>query len=143
MVNEKVTLPEGVHVEWSGQFEHQIRAVHTPHAPKARESPEPDHRHAIRGRDERPIQDLSQRGVSLGHGHIAIDGGVLSLTPVGAPVRMPNGIEADLDLAHGERVHIGDGLLATPDRSVPGAAGASRTGAGVRLSVTAISRPPP
>jgi Cu(I)/Ag(I) efflux system membrane protein CusA/SilA len=29
VVAEKVTLPEGVHVEWSGQFEHQIRAANT------------------------------------------------------------------------------------------------------------------
>jgi Cu(I)/Ag(I) efflux system membrane protein CusA/SilA len=29
VVNEKVTLPEGVHIEWSGQFEHQIRAANT------------------------------------------------------------------------------------------------------------------
>ncbi len=29
VVNEKVALPEGVHVEWSGQFEHQIRAANT------------------------------------------------------------------------------------------------------------------
>src|SRR5262249_32085578 len=29
VVREKVTLPEGVHVEWSGQFEHQIRAANT------------------------------------------------------------------------------------------------------------------
>jgi Cu(I)/Ag(I) efflux system membrane protein CusA/SilA len=29
VVNQDVTLPEGVHVEWSGQFEHQIRAANT------------------------------------------------------------------------------------------------------------------
>jgi Cu(I)/Ag(I) efflux system membrane protein CusA/SilA len=29
VVREKVTLPEGVHLEWSGQFEHQIRAANT------------------------------------------------------------------------------------------------------------------
>ena len=29
VVNEKVPLPEGVHIEWSGQFEHQIRAANT------------------------------------------------------------------------------------------------------------------
>ncbi len=29
VVAEKVALPEGVHVEWSGQFEHQIRAANT------------------------------------------------------------------------------------------------------------------
>jgi Cu(I)/Ag(I) efflux system membrane protein CusA/SilA len=28
-VNEKVALPEGVHVEWSGEFEHQVRAART------------------------------------------------------------------------------------------------------------------
>jgi Cu(I)/Ag(I) efflux system membrane protein CusA/SilA len=28
-VNEKVRLPEGVHVEWSGEFEHQVRAART------------------------------------------------------------------------------------------------------------------
>jgi Cu(I)/Ag(I) efflux system membrane protein CusA/SilA len=28
-VAEKVPLPEGVHVEWSGEFEHQVRAAHT------------------------------------------------------------------------------------------------------------------
>jgi Cu(I)/Ag(I) efflux system membrane protein CusA/SilA len=29
IVADKVSLPEGVHVEWSGQFEHQIRAANT------------------------------------------------------------------------------------------------------------------
>jgi Cu(I)/Ag(I) efflux system membrane protein CusA/SilA len=29
VVKEKVALPEGVHIEWSGQFEHQIRAANT------------------------------------------------------------------------------------------------------------------
>src|SRR5205814_4769566 len=29
VVAEKVKLPEGVHVEWTGQFEHQIRAANT------------------------------------------------------------------------------------------------------------------
>jgi Cu(I)/Ag(I) efflux system membrane protein CusA/SilA len=29
VVNEKVDLPDGVHIEWSGQFEHQIRAANT------------------------------------------------------------------------------------------------------------------
>jgi Cu(I)/Ag(I) efflux system membrane protein CusA/SilA len=29
VVADKVSLPEGVHVEWSGQFEHQIRAANT------------------------------------------------------------------------------------------------------------------
>jgi Cu(I)/Ag(I) efflux system membrane protein CusA/SilA len=29
VVAERVALPEGVHVEWSGQFEHQIRAANT------------------------------------------------------------------------------------------------------------------
>jgi Cu/Ag efflux pump CusA len=29
VVSEKVVLPEGVHLEWSGQFEHQIRAANT------------------------------------------------------------------------------------------------------------------
>jgi Cu(I)/Ag(I) efflux system membrane protein CusA/SilA len=29
VVRDKVPLPEGVHVEWSGQFEHQIRAANT------------------------------------------------------------------------------------------------------------------
>ncbi|MFO0842262.1 MAG: efflux RND transporter permease subunit [Gemmataceae bacterium] len=29
VVREKVALPEGVHVEWTGQFEHQIRAANT------------------------------------------------------------------------------------------------------------------
>jgi Cu(I)/Ag(I) efflux system membrane protein CusA/SilA len=29
VVADKVALPEGVHVEWSGQFEHQIRAANT------------------------------------------------------------------------------------------------------------------
>src|SRR5206468_8872559 len=28
-VAEKVSLPEGVHVEWSGEFEHQVRAART------------------------------------------------------------------------------------------------------------------
>jgi Cu(I)/Ag(I) efflux system membrane protein CusA/SilA len=28
-VAEKVTLPQGVHVEWSGEFEHQVRAAQT------------------------------------------------------------------------------------------------------------------
>jgi Cu(I)/Ag(I) efflux system membrane protein CusA/SilA len=28
-VGQKVTLPEGVHVEWSGEFEHQVRAANT------------------------------------------------------------------------------------------------------------------
>jgi copper/silver efflux system protein len=29
VVREKVALPEGVHVEWAGQFEHQVRAANT------------------------------------------------------------------------------------------------------------------
>lgn len=29
VVSEKVTLPEGVHIEWSGEFEHQVRAART------------------------------------------------------------------------------------------------------------------
>ena len=29
MVAERVRLPEGVHVEWSGEFEHQVRAAKT------------------------------------------------------------------------------------------------------------------
>src|SRR5207245_3847120 len=29
VVREKVTLPEGVHIEWSGEFEHQVRAART------------------------------------------------------------------------------------------------------------------
>jgi Cu(I)/Ag(I) efflux system membrane protein CusA/SilA len=29
VVRQNVTLPEGVHIEWSGQFEHQIRAANT------------------------------------------------------------------------------------------------------------------
>jgi Cu(I)/Ag(I) efflux system membrane protein CusA/SilA len=29
VVAEKVTLPEGVHLEWSGEFEHQVRAAKT------------------------------------------------------------------------------------------------------------------
>jgi Cu(I)/Ag(I) efflux system membrane protein CusA/SilA len=29
VVREKVALPEGVHVEWTGQFEHQVRAANT------------------------------------------------------------------------------------------------------------------
>jgi Cu(I)/Ag(I) efflux system membrane protein CusA/SilA len=29
VVAEKVTLPEGVHVQWSGEFEHQVRAART------------------------------------------------------------------------------------------------------------------
>ncbi|HEV3258024.1 MAG TPA: efflux RND transporter permease subunit, partial [Gemmataceae bacterium] len=29
VVRDKVALPEGVHIEWSGQFEHQIRAANT------------------------------------------------------------------------------------------------------------------
>ena len=29
VVNKKVTLPEGVHLEWSGEFEHQVRAART------------------------------------------------------------------------------------------------------------------
>jgi Cu(I)/Ag(I) efflux system membrane protein CusA/SilA len=29
VVAEKVSLPEGVHIEWSGEFEHQVRAAQT------------------------------------------------------------------------------------------------------------------
>ena len=29
VVEQKVTLPEGVHIEWSGEFEHQVRAART------------------------------------------------------------------------------------------------------------------
>ncbi|HUQ71666.1 MAG TPA: efflux RND transporter permease subunit, partial [Planctomycetaceae bacterium] len=29
VVDEKVKLPEGVHIEWSGEFEHQVRAART------------------------------------------------------------------------------------------------------------------
>jgi len=29
VVNQKVKLPEGVHIEWSGEFEHQVRAART------------------------------------------------------------------------------------------------------------------
>jgi Cu(I)/Ag(I) efflux system membrane protein CusA/SilA len=29
VVSQKVQLPEGVHIEWSGEFEHQVRAAHT------------------------------------------------------------------------------------------------------------------
>lgn len=29
VVAEKVTLPEGVHIEWSGEFEHQVHAAQT------------------------------------------------------------------------------------------------------------------
>jgi len=29
LISEKVSLPEGVHIEWSGEFEHQVRAAQT------------------------------------------------------------------------------------------------------------------
>ena len=29
VVAEKVSLPEGVHIEWGGEFEHQVRAAKT------------------------------------------------------------------------------------------------------------------
>ena len=29
VVSQKVKLPEGVHIEWSGEFEHQVRAART------------------------------------------------------------------------------------------------------------------
>ena len=29
VVAQKVKLPEGVHIEWSGEFEHQVRAART------------------------------------------------------------------------------------------------------------------
>ena len=29
VVNQKVKVPEGVHIEWSGEFEHQVRAART------------------------------------------------------------------------------------------------------------------
>src|SRR5204863_2249457 len=29
VVAQKVRLPEGVHIEWSGEFEHQVRAAQT------------------------------------------------------------------------------------------------------------------
>ena len=29
IVAQKVQLPEGVHIEWSGEFEHQVRAAKT------------------------------------------------------------------------------------------------------------------
>ena len=29
VVNDKVSLPEGVHIEWTGEFEHQVRAART------------------------------------------------------------------------------------------------------------------
>ena len=29
VISDKVTLPEGVHIEWSGEFEHQVRAART------------------------------------------------------------------------------------------------------------------
>jgi Cu(I)/Ag(I) efflux system membrane protein CusA/SilA len=29
VISEKVSLPEGVHIEWSGEFEHQVRAART------------------------------------------------------------------------------------------------------------------
>src|SRR6202035_3718650 len=29
VVSQKIKLPEGVHIEWSGEFEHQVRAART------------------------------------------------------------------------------------------------------------------
>jgi hypothetical protein len=51
-----------------------------------------------------------REGVVMGHGHVDFDGYVVSVTRPGGS-RMPNGIEAAIDLIIGERATVGGGRL--------------------------------
>lgn len=56
-------------------------------------------------------------GTALGHGFVRFGNDVLAVTPPGAP-RMPNGVEAELQLALGENVTVGGGRLRTATAEV-------------------------
>jgi uncharacterized protein DUF2877 len=58
-----------------------------------------------------------QLGVGVGHGYVLIGRQVVALTPPGR-LRMPNGVETELDVANGERVFVGDGALRTASGAV-------------------------
>jgi len=63
------------------------------------------------------LEGPRRQGEAIGHGYVRFDSDVIAITPAGAP-RMPNGIEADLELAHGEPLTIGDGTLETATATV-------------------------
>lgn len=56
-------------------------------------------------------------GRAVGHGYLLFDEDVVAVTPPGA-LRMPNGIEASLELRAGDPASIGGGLLEAPDGAV-------------------------
>jgi hypothetical protein len=71
---------------------------------------------------EQLIDGPRRTGTALGHGYIRFGDDVLAVTRPGAP-RMPNGVEAVLDLEPGEEVVAGNGALRTARSTVtPGPA---------------------
>jgi hypothetical protein len=71
---------------------------------------------------EELIRGPRRTGTALGHGYVRFGRDVLAVTPPGAP-RMPNGIEAEIELEPGEEVVVGDGELRTARSTVtPGPA---------------------
>ena len=77
------------------------------------------------------IAGRKRLGKALGHGYVLVGDDVLAVTQPGG-TRMPNGIEADLDLSPGEVVTVGEGELRTANDCVT--AGPSGTLAPLRAS---------
>lgn len=65
------------------------------------------------------LEGSPREGRAIGHGYVRFGDDVLAVTPPGAP-RMPNGIEADLILTHGEEVTVGGGELRTAKAAIQG-----------------------
>lgn len=58
-----------------------------------------------------PVLSLPPRpAIGLGHGHVLVDGYVITLVPVDGP-RMPNGLETSVRIERGQRVRVGDGRI--------------------------------
>jgi hypothetical protein len=82
-------------------------------------------------------------GVGLGHGYVDLGGYVLALTPPGSP-RMPNGVETDLEVAHGHRIEVGAGGIASGSEVVlPGPLWIPRPAWRVRFRVSPSFVPDP
>jgi hypothetical protein len=74
-------------------------------------------------------------GRSFGHGHLAFDGFVLSITPPGGP-RMPNGVECELAIGAGQACWLGGGRLEVAGRTLlPGPGWDAVPSPAVRISV--------
>jgi Protein of unknown function (DUF2877) len=63
------------------------------------------------------IRGPRRTGTAIGHGYVRFGDDVLAITAPGAP-HMPNGVEADLELAPGEVVTAGGGALRTARTTV-------------------------